>query len=55
VFEFSWRYQLPAIVTLPPAGVLGVAAWLSRRRARGQSPDQRVTVVPDVVWVPEAT
>jgi hypothetical protein len=54
VFEFSWRYQLPALVTLPPAGVLGVAAWLSRRRARGQSPGERVTAVPDVVWVPEA-
>jgi hypothetical protein len=23
VFEFSWRYQLPALVTLPLAGVLG--------------------------------
>jgi hypothetical protein len=33
--EFSWRYQLPAIVTLPPAGALGLAvilAWLRRRR-----------------------
>jgi hypothetical protein len=26
VFEFSWRYQLPALVTLPPAGVLGITA-----------------------------
>mgnify|MGYP001259600255 CR=1 FL=1 len=35
--EFSWRYQLPAIVTLPPAGALGIAillAWLRSRRAR---------------------
>lgn len=24
--EFSWRYELPAIVTLPPAGILGIAA-----------------------------
>jgi hypothetical protein len=38
VFEFSWRYQLPAIVTLPAAGVLGVAAWLGRRQERGQAP-----------------
>jgi hypothetical protein len=29
VFEFSWRYQLPALVTLPPAGVLGL--WATRR------------------------
>jgi hypothetical protein len=54
VFEFSWRYQLPALVTLPPAGVLGVAAWLSRLRTRAQSPAERITAVPDVVWVPEA-
>ena len=35
VFEFTWRYQLPALVTLPPAGALGIAALLryaSRRR-----------------------
>jgi hypothetical protein len=29
MFEFSWRYQLPAIVLLPPAGALG--AWALRR------------------------
>ena len=23
-FQFSWRYQLPALVTVPPAGVLGL-------------------------------
>jgi hypothetical protein len=31
VFEFSWRYQLPALVTLPPAGALGltvIAGWV---------------------------
>jgi hypothetical protein len=38
VFEFSWRYQLPAIVTLPAAGVLGAAAWLGRRQERRQVP-----------------
>jgi len=25
VYEFSWRYQLPALVLLPPAGILGAA------------------------------
>jgi len=25
VFEFSWRYQLPALITLAPAGALGIA------------------------------
>jgi hypothetical protein len=24
-YEFSWRYQLPALVLLPPAGILGAA------------------------------
>ncbi len=37
-FEFSWRYQLPAVITLPPAGALGITviiAWLrSLRRSR---------------------
>jgi hypothetical protein len=28
--EFSWRYQLPAIETLPPAGALGLALLLAR-------------------------
>jgi hypothetical protein len=40
VYEFSWRYQLPAVVVLVPAGVLGAAAlarrWQERRAA---SPD----------------
>jgi hypothetical protein len=31
-FEFSWRYQLPALVLLPPAGVLGAAATVGRAR-----------------------
>ena len=37
LFEFSWRYQLPALVTLPPACALGVAVILggiSRRASR---------------------
>lgn len=34
-FEFSWRYQLPAVVTLPPAAALAIAIPLARR-ARSQ-------------------
>ena len=34
VFEFSWRYQLPALVTLPAAGALGVAVILAAIRRR---------------------
>jgi hypothetical protein len=32
VFEFSWRYQLPALVTLPPAAALAITVALARRR-----------------------
>ena len=38
LFEFSWRYQLPALVTLPPAGALGITVvigYLAARRQRG--------------------
>ena len=43
LFEFSWRYQLPALVTLVPAGALGVAVVLRvagtrHRAAAGQPP-----------------
>ena len=34
LFEFSWRYQLPALVTLPPAGAFGIAAMLRFARRR---------------------
>jgi hypothetical protein len=40
-FQFSWRYQLPALVTLPPAGALGIAAlagYLLRRHERVTEP-----------------
>ncbi len=42
VYEFSWRYQLPAVVILVPAGVLGAAAlarrWQERRPASPDGP-----------------
>lgn len=45
LYEFSWRYQLPALVTLPPAGVLGV--WAARRLlAGGQAPPAQAVPVP---------
>ena len=48
VFEFSWRYQLPALVMLPPAGVLGGwAAWrvfAARRRVPGRNAGEPVAV-----------
>ena len=32
-FEFSWRYQLPALMTLPPAGALGVTVIIGYVRS----------------------
>jgi hypothetical protein len=34
LYEFSWRYQLPALVTLPIAGALGATAIARQRRSR---------------------
>jgi len=34
LFEFTWRYQIPAIVTLPPAGALGITALIIASRKR---------------------
>ncbi len=34
VYEFSWRYALPAVITLVPAGALGGCAVFAGRRAR---------------------
>jgi hypothetical protein len=34
VYEFSWRYTLPAVITLVPAGALGGCAILAGRRRR---------------------
>ncbi len=42
VLEFSWRYQLPAVVFLPPAGVLGASVLLAIRQARRQPQGERV-------------
>jgi hypothetical protein len=36
--EFSWRYQLPALVTLPPAGALGIAVIVARAGSRSRRP-----------------
>jgi hypothetical protein len=37
IFEFTWRYQLPALITLPPAGALGISVLLrSATRATGR-------------------
>lgn len=43
VYEFSWRYMLPALVTMPVAGALGVTALTDRNRAMTATADQPST------------
>jgi len=47
-YEFSWRYQLPALVLLPPAGILGAAAIATalRRAAPKRAATPEPTDVP---------
>jgi hypothetical protein len=44
LYEFSWRYQLPALVTLPAAGALGVAALRARFGRTAPAPAQPASV-----------
>jgi hypothetical protein len=37
LFEFSWRYQIPAAVTIVPAGAVGAALIIARVRASTRS------------------
>lgn len=48
LFEFSWRYQLPALVFAPLGGVLGVTAMLRRspRPEEGDTGDDAPPLVP---------
>ncbi len=46
MYEFSWRYQLPALVTLPAAGAFGVTVIQARiRQAPGRQ--RRAASAPD--------
>jgi hypothetical protein len=45
-YEFSWRYQLPAVVMLPVAGALGLTALAGRfKQARASTSTAAVTAV----------
>jgi hypothetical protein len=48
LYEFSWRYQLPALITLPAGGALGVAAIRSRLRPHRDPGGGQ----PPVTWGP---
>jgi hypothetical protein len=45
-FEFSWRYQLPAVVMLPLAGALGLVALIGRITAARPAADGQGQTVP---------
>ncbi len=47
LYEFSWRYQLPALITLPIAGALGVTAII--RYAQARRDPRRARIVADPV------
>ena len=51
LYEFSWRYQLPALVTLPIAGAIGataIARQVHSRRARKAAPAPAVEALAAV-------
>ena len=55
-YEFSWRYQLPAVVMLPVAGALGLAALAARSGTREKGPAQQASLLfrpPPAVQVDE--
>jgi hypothetical protein len=57
LYEFSWRYQLPALVTLPAGGALGLAALQARFRRAPQAepatvPEPAAAPPPPVAWGP---
>ncbi len=45
IFEFNWRYQLPALITLPPAAALAIALLLRRGSLAAAGSE----VIPDVL------
>jgi hypothetical protein len=44
VYEFSWRHQLPALVTLPAAGVLAISLLIDKPASRRQARPDGVTL-----------
>jgi hypothetical protein len=46
ITQFSWRYQLPGLVTLPPAAVAGATALLAWSRARRRPSSRRAAALP---------
>lgn len=47
LYEFSWRYMLPALVTMPVAGALGFTALTDRNRSMTATSDPPMTAASD--------
>jgi hypothetical protein len=48
LYEFSWRYQLPALITLPIAGALGATAVARQVQSRRARRARHVAIVAEV-------
>ena len=48
VNQFSWRYQLPQLILIPPAGALGLTALLGRREPAAAAAGERAPAVAGV-------
>ncbi|MGH3186296.1 MAG: hypothetical protein ACRDPY_22250 [Streptosporangiaceae bacterium] len=55
LYEFSWRYQLPALITLPIAGALGATAIAGHIRQRRPAMVTAPEVTAPEVTAPEVT
>ena len=54
VYEFSWRYMLPGLVTLPVAGGLGLTALMNRTPAATPTTAERPSPATDEVGADDA-
>jgi hypothetical protein len=48
VNQFSWRYQLPQLILIPPAGALGLTALLGWREPAAAAAGERAPAVAGV-------
>jgi hypothetical protein len=53
VFLFSWRYQLPALITLPPAAALAITALTGRQARKAAAGTPAATGTPAAALSPQ--
>jgi hypothetical protein len=52
LFEFSWRYQLPVLVTVVPAGALGISVIIGSVRGRREAASAGAETPPEAAAGP---